>query len=139
MAGGPQSIARIKQLRAYAGTPLPLPLMRASEAVWTDERHVEDSRARYVAKYRIADEVFAGIDGCGAPTAGFFLWLPVGDGEQAALKLWQQTGVRVLPGAYLAQGAGAENPGHGYIRVAMVAEEQEMQRGLEKLRDCLFE
>jgi aspartate/methionine/tyrosine aminotransferase len=139
VAGGPQCIAQIKQLRAYAGTPLPLPLMRAAEAVWADERHVEDSRARYVAKYSIADEVFAGIDGCGAPTAGFFLWLPVGDGEQAALKLWQQTGVRVLPGAYLAQGTGADNPGHGYIRVAMVAEEQEMQRGLEKLRDCLFE
>ena len=139
VAGGPECIARMKQLRAYAGAPLPLPLMRAAEAVWADEKHVEESRARYVAKYDIADRVFEGIDGCGAPQAGFFLWLPVDDGEAAALKLWTKTGVRVLPGSYLARDVNGENPGKGYIRVAMVADEQEMQRGLEKLRDCLFE
>lgn len=139
VAGGPESIARMKQLRAYAGAPLALPLMRAAEAVWADEKHVEESRARYVAKYDIADRVFEGIDGCGAPQAGFFLWLPVDDGEAAAVKLWTETGVRVLPGGYLARDVNGENPGKGYIRVAMVAEEQEMQRGLERLRDCLFE
>ena len=47
----------------------------------------------------IADQVFAGVQGYMPPEAGFFLWLPVEDGEQAALKLWQETGVRVLPGA----------------------------------------
>lgn len=139
VAGGPESIRQIKQLRAYAGAPLPLPLMRAAEAVWADEKHVDESRARYVAKYDIADEVFAGLDGCAAPQAGFFLWLPVQDGEAAALKLWKATGVRVLPGEYLSRDGSGENPGKGYIRVAMVAEEQEMRRGLEKLRDCLFE
>lgn len=139
VAGGPESIRRVKQLRAFAGAPLPLPLMKAAEAVWADEKHVEESRARYVAKYDIADEVFADVDGCGAPEAGFFLWLPVADGEAAALKLWKATGVRVLPGEYLSRDVNGENPGKGYIRVAMVAEEQEMRRGLEKLRGCLFE
>ena len=139
VAGGPKSIAQIRQLRAYAGSPLPIPLMKAAEAVWANEAHVEASRARYVAKYDIADKVFAGIDGCAAPSAGFFLWLPVGDGEEAALKLWKETGIRVLPGGYLARDVNGDNPGKGYIRVAMVAEEQEMQRGLERLRDCLFE
>ena len=139
VAGGPQSIDRMKQLRAYAGSPLPLPLMRASEAVWNDEKHVDESRARYVAKYDIADEVFSGVDGCGAPKAGFFLWLPVEDGEAAALRLWKETGIRVLPGAYLARDVDGVNPGKGYVRVAMVAEEEELRRGLIKLRDCLFE
>lgn len=139
VAGGVESIRQIKQLRAFSGAPLPLPLMRAAEAVWADEKHVEESRARYVAKYEIADEVFAGVDGCAAPQAGFFLWLPVADGEAAALKLWKATGVRVLPGEYLSRDVNGENPGKGYVRVAMVAEEQEMRRGLEKLRDCLFE
>lgn len=139
VAGGPRAITRIKQLRAYAGAPLPLPLARAAEAVWGDEKHVKESRARYVAKYDIADEVFRGIDGCGAPQGGFFLWLPVTDGEAAAVKLWTETGVRVLPGAYLSREVNGENPGKGYIRVAMVAEEQDMRRGLERLRDCLFE
>lgn len=139
VAGGPDSIAKMKQLRAYAGAPLPLPLMRAAEAVWADEAHVSDSRARYVAKYDIADKVFADVEHCGAPEAGFFLWLPVGDGEAAALKLWKETGIRVLPGGYLSREVNGQNPGAEYIRVAMVAEEEELQRGLTQLRDCLFD
>lgn len=138
VAGGPESIARIRQLRNYAGAPLPIPLMRAAEAVWRDERHVEESRARYLAKYKIADHVFDGIEGCGAPEAGFFLWLPVDDGEEAAIRLWRETGVRVLPGAYLSRDTDRGNPGKGYIRVAMVADEDEVQRGLIKIRDCLM-
>ncbi|MEM7753183.1 MAG: aminotransferase class I/II-fold pyridoxal phosphate-dependent enzyme [Pseudomonadota bacterium] len=138
VAGGPESIRRIRQLRAYAGTPLPMPIQHASARVWADEDHVEVSRQRYVAKYDIANEVFDGIEDCGAPEAGFFLWLPVEDGEAATLRLWQQTGVRVLPGAYLSRNAAGTNPGHGYIRVAMVADEQELQRGLIALRDCIY-
>jgi aspartate/methionine/tyrosine aminotransferase len=72
------------------------------------------------------------------PQAGFFLWLPVDDGEAAALKLWRETGVRVLPGAYLAQEADGETPGKGYIRVAMVAPEQETEAALILIRDCLY-
>ncbi|MGR3570639.1 aminotransferase class I/II-fold pyridoxal phosphate-dependent enzyme [Brevirhabdus sp.] len=138
-AGGPRSIERIKQLRAYSGAPLPLPLQAVAERAWQDEAHVEQSRARYRAKYRIADEVLGGVAGYSAPQAGFFLWLPVRDGEEAALRLWRQTGVRVLPGAYLSRDVDGENPGAGYIRVAMVAEEQEMQRGLIAIRDCLYD
>ncbi len=138
VAGGPNCISRIRQLRNYAGAPLPLPLQHAAEAVWQDEAHVDESRARYQAKYDIADQVFQGVEGCAAPNAGFFLWLPVDDGEAAALRLWRETGVRVLPGAFLAREADGENPGKGYVRVAMVVEEQELQRGLTQLRDCLY-
>lgn len=138
VAGGPQGMARIKQLRNYAGAPLPLPLQKVAERAWGDENHVIENRALYQAKFRIADEVFAGVQGYQGPAGGFFLWLPVEDGEEAALKLWQETGVRVLPGAYLAREVGGENPGKGYIRVAMVAPKDEMQRGLVKLRDCLY-
>ncbi len=138
VAGGSECMSRIRQLRAYAGAPLPLPLQRAAEAAWQDEAHVDESRARYQAKYDIADKIFEGIKGCAAPDAGFFLWLPVDDGEAAALRLWRETGVRVLPGAYLSRDADGVNPGKGYIRVAMVVEEQELQRGLTQLRDCLY-
>nr|WP_170540275.1 aminotransferase class I/II-fold pyridoxal phosphate-dependent enzyme [Ruegeria arenilitoris] len=138
IAGGPESIKRVKQLRAYAGAPLPLPLQAAAARVWADEAHVQENRALYQEKYAIADQVFAGVQGYMPPEAGFFLWLPVEDGEQAALKLWRETGVRVLPGAYLSQGDPGQNPGKGFIRVAMVAPKTEMQRGLITLRDCIY-
>lgn len=140
VAGGPRSIAAMKQLRSYAGAPLPKPLQAAAAQVWTDETHVAENRALYQEKYRLADQVMGAVPGYCPPEAGFFLWLPVDDGEAAAVELWRKTGVRVLPGAYLAQGeAGAgENPGAGYIRAAMVASKEDMQRGLTALRDCLY-
>ena len=138
VAGGPKTIAAMKQLRAYAGAPLPGPLQAAAAAVWADEAHVEENRALYQEKYDIADRVMGGVQGYMPPEAGFFLWLPVENGEVAAMKLWTETGVRVLPGAYLSQGKPGENPGEGFIRVAMVAPKQDMERALIILRDCLY-
>jgi aspartate/methionine/tyrosine aminotransferase len=138
VAAGPQSMKRIRQLRSYAGTPLPMPLQHAAAKVWADEKHVDVNRKLYQEKYALADEILSGVPGYRAPEAGFFLWLPVEDGEAAALKLWTETGVRVLPGAYLAQEAGGLNPGKEYIRVAMVAPKKEVARGLTQLRDCLY-
>lgn len=138
VAGGAQGMAQIRKLRSFAGAPLPLPIQRVSEAAWADEAHVEASRALYQQKFAIAAEVFGGLQGFDLPEGGFFLWLPVEDGEAAALKLWQETGVRVLPGAYLSRDTAAGNPGKGYVRVALVAPKEEMQRGLITLRDCLY-
>ncbi|WOI56347.1 aminotransferase class I/II-fold pyridoxal phosphate-dependent enzyme [Palleronia sp. LCG004] len=137
-AGGPKTLAAMKQLRNYAGAPLPTPLQAVSERAWSEEAHVEASRARYATKYDIADSILGEVPGAASPQAGFFLWLPVEDGEAAALRLWRETGVRVLPGAYLSRDVNGANPGRGYVRVAMVAEEDEMARGLTAIRDCLY-
>ncbi len=138
VASGPRNIAEIRQLRTYAGAPLPLPLQAAAARVWADEVHVDENRALYREKYAIADQVFAPVQGYQAPEAGFFLWLAVDDGEAAALKAWRETGVRVLPGAYLAQDVAGVNPGREFIRVAMVVPKDDMRRGLIRLRDCLY-
>lgn len=138
VAAGAESMKHIRQLRAYSGAPLPLPIQRVSERVWAEESHVVANRALYRQKYEDAAEIFAGVNSFRLPEGGFFLWLPVEDGEQAALKLWRETGVRVLPGAYLAREVGGHNPGKGYIRVALVAPREETQRGLMRLRDCLY-
>jgi len=137
-AGGARAIAEMKQLRNYAGAPLPMPLQAVATKTWSDEIHVEENRALYRAKYDIADAILGDVPGYTAPQAGFFLWLPVADGEAAALKLWRETGVRVLPGAYLAREVDGVTPGADRIRVAMVAEEQEMRDGLIRLKACLY-
>lgn len=137
-ASGPETMREIKQLRNYAGAPLPLPLQQAAAAVWADEAHVKENRALYQEKYAIADRIFGNVPGYASPEAGFFLWLPVEDDEAAALKLWRETGVRVLPGSYLAQNVAGTNPGQNYIRVALVAPKDETTRGLEAIRDCLY-
>lgn len=139
VAGGPRAIAAVRQLRTYAGAPLPLPLQRVAERAWSDEGHVAASRALYQEKYGIADEILGDVPGYEAPQAGFFLWLPVRDGEAAAVELWRRAGVRVLPGAYLGRDAGGGNPGKGYIRVALVAPVEEVRRGLGPIREAMTE
>lgn len=138
-AGGPQSIAKIRSLRAYAGAPVAGPIQAVSAAAWADDDHVVENRALYHQKYKIADDTLGHVPGYQSPQAGFFLWLPVDNGEQAAVKLWQETGVRTLPGAYLSQTQDGQNPGDTFIRVAMVAPTQELQRGLTLIRDCLYD
>jgi len=138
IAGGAQSIAKARQLRAYGGAPLPLPLQAVAERAWSDEAHVVENRHLYQEKFKLADEIFGDVAGYEGPEAGFFLWLPVADGEDAALRLWRETGVRVLPGAFLSRDVRGENPGKAYIRVALVAPKQEMQAGLIALRNCIY-
>ncbi len=138
VAGGAKGIAAIRKLRSFAGAPLPMPIQAVSAAAWNDEAHVTASRALYHQKFDVAAEVFSGVQGFQLPEGGFFLWLPVTDGEEATLRLWQKTGVRVLPGAYLSREANGFNPGKTYIRAALVGPKDETQRGLIALRDCLY-
>ena len=112
----------MRKLRTFAGAPLPLPLQKVAEARLGATRRMSRQAARCIRqKFADAAEVFAGLQGFDLPEGGFFLWLPVEDGEAAALKLWRETGVRVLPGAYLSREVDGDNPGKGYIRVALVA------------------
>ncbi len=138
VATGPENMARIKKLRAFAGAPLPEPLQAVAAKAWADEAHVEASRALYQEKYQIADEVLGGVPGYLSPEAGFFLWLPVEDGEAAALRLWQNAGIRVLPGAYLAREIEGYNPGAAYIRVALVEEKNKVKQALTSIRAELY-
>lgn len=143
VAGGARSMDEVRQLRTYTGAPLPLPLQMAAARAWSDEDHVIENRRLYREKYDLADQVLGDTPGYAAPEAGFFLWLPVSerfaDGAEAALALWQASGVRVLPGAYLSQDTADGNPGARYIRVAMVAPKQDVERGLLAIRTHLFD
>ncbi|MEM7519728.1 MAG: aminotransferase class I/II-fold pyridoxal phosphate-dependent enzyme [Pseudomonadota bacterium] len=138
VASGAETIGQIKQLRNYAGAPLPLPLQMAAAAVWNDEAHVIENRRLYLEKYQLADRILGNVPGYSSPEAGFFLWLPVENDEEAAVRLWRETGVKVLPGGYLAQNTAEGNPGTSYIRAALVAPKEETERGLTLIRDCLF-
>lgn len=137
-AGGAESVARLKQLRNYAGAPLPAPLQAVAARAWDDEDHVSANRALYQEKYALADEIFLDVPGYRGPEAGFFLWLPVDDAEAATKKLWIQAGVRVLPGHYLSREVDGVTPGADRIRVAMVAHKDELRQGLERLRDVIY-
>jgi aspartate/methionine/tyrosine aminotransferase len=50
------------------------------------------------------------------------------------LRLWREGGVRVLPGSYCARvDANGDNPGAGYIRLAMVHDSETTAEALHRL------
>ena len=75
------------------------------------------------------------------PGGGFFLWIKTGNGEETALRLWREQGVRVLPGAYMGReivpGKPQSNPGFSYIRVALVSDLSTIMTALERVREIL--
>ena len=100
-----------------------------------------------VGKTTIADELSFALERRGKtvafvttdPQGGFFLWLPVPDGEEAARILWARAGVQVLPGAYLSREVDGHNPGRGFIRVALVADAEQTESALTRLRAVLYD
>lgn len=137
VAGDPEFIAAFGRFRNVACPQVPLPVQHVSAKAWADERHVEEGRALYRRNFAIADELLKGRYGYRQPEGSFFLWLKMaafGGGEQAAKTLWKGCGVRVLPGAYLAQAEpDGVNPGTDYIRVALVHDADTTREALTRL------
>jgi aspartate/methionine/tyrosine aminotransferase len=141
VAGDAKKIERFRGFRNYAGPQVPLPLIAAATAAWSDEAHVAANRALYQEKFRLAERMLGNRAGFRVPEGGFFLWLNVGDGEATALNLWRQAGVRVLPGAYMGReteaGKSRTNPGFSYIRVALVNDLSTIMAALERMVEVL--
>jgi len=138
VAGDADLIAKFSKLRAHGGAVQPVPVMAGAAALWRDETHVEENRALYRAKTDDAARIFGGTFGFYRPAGGFFLWLDVGDGEAATKKLWREAGVKVLPGGYLARtDKNGLNPGHAYIRVALVHDRARTAIALERMKQTL--
>jgi aspartate/methionine/tyrosine aminotransferase len=121
VAGAPDLVRLFARLRSYSMAGMPLPVMAASAALWDDDAHAAENRDLYRAKFDAAEAALGGRFGFRRPDGGFFLWLEVEDGEEAALRLWREAAVKVLPGAYLTRpGADGRNSGTGFVRLALV-------------------
>ncbi len=124
VAGDKAFIRRFHEWRNVAAPQVPVPLQHVGIAAYGDEAHVDENRRLYGLKFDHADAILGTRFGYQRPAGGFCAWLDVsahGGDEQAAIRLFRDGGVRVLPGSYLARpGADGSNPGAGYIRLALV-------------------
>ncbi len=137
-AGGAGAVAAFAKLRNFASCQTPLPVITVAEHLWRDEDHVTASRARYRAKFDVAEDALGSRYGFYRPDGGFFLWLDVGDGDAAAQRLWAEAGLRVLPGSCLCpDGPEHQRPGRDYIRLALVHEPDVLGEAFARLTRVL--
>ena len=125
VAAPPEVVAALKSYRPTVGTAPQEFVQRASVVAWNDERHVEDTRARYRAK---RDVMIPAIEGRGweilASEATIYLWV-VGPDPAELL----ERGIIVSPGEMFGPS------GAGYVRFALVPTLEECERAAEILRE----
>jgi aspartate/methionine/tyrosine aminotransferase len=118
VAAPPEVISALKAYRPTVGTAPQEFVQRASAVAWNDERHVEETRARYRAK---RDVMIPAIEAKGweivASDATMYLWV-AGPDADALL----EGGILVAPGEFFGPS------GAGYVRLALVPTLDECER-----------
>src|SRR3954452_10479969 len=122
VAAPPEVIAALKSYRPSVGTAPQEFVQRASVVAWNDERHVEETRARYRAKRDVLLPVLArkGWEVV-ASEATMYLWVSVPEPDAVTESLLER-GVLVSPGTYFGPS------GAGYVRFALVPTLEECER-----------
>ena len=125
VAGPAEIVAALKAYRPTVGTAPQEFVQRASVVAWNDERHVEETRARYRAK---RDVLIPAIESRGweivASEATMYLWV-VGPDPGVLL----ERGLIVSPGEMFGPS------GDGYVRFALVPTLEECERAAEILQE----
>jgi succinyldiaminopimelate transaminase len=129
VAAPPDVIAALRAYRPSVGTAPQEFVQRASVVAWGDERHVEETRARYRAK---RDVMIPAIEAKGweivASTATMYLWVAVPDTD-AVVDALLERGLLVSPGSFFGPS------GDGYIRFALVPTLDECRRAAAILEE----
>jgi len=122
--------------RTYHGGAMSPAVQAASAAAWRDEAHVRENRRLYAEKFAGALPLVKAPLQTAMPDAGFYLWMrvPIRDADFAR-GLYRSRNVSVLPGSFLAREAQGENPGAGYLRIALVAPAAECLEALARIND----
>jgi succinyldiaminopimelate transaminase len=129
VAAPAEVISALKSYRPTVGTAPQEFVQRASVVAWNDERHVEETRARYRAK---REALLPVLERKGwevvASEATMYLWVAVPD-EGAVTEQLLARGVLISPGTYFGPS------GAGYVRFALVPTLEECLRAAAILEE----
>ncbi|MDR2342259.1 MAG: succinyldiaminopimelate transaminase [Campylobacteraceae bacterium] len=127
VAGDAKLLQGYAKYRTYAGCAAPLPIQLTAAAAWNNERHVEKTRQKYIKNFEIAKDLLK----TPISEATFYIWHKVKNDEVFARELYEEKGVKVLPGSYL----GREGVGKEYVRMALVLDEDDTRKALQRAAD----
>ena len=129
IAGDANILKDYLQYRTYVGCASPVPLQEAAAVAWNDQNHVAEFRKIYKKNFEIAHEIL----GTPIPEATFYIWLEVEDEIEFTKNLYKEKNIKVLPGSFL----GRNGLGKGYIRIALVENEEKTREVLTRLKDFI--
>tara|TARA_R110002051_G_scaffold4496_5_gene23989 strand:- start:134 stop:1315 length:1182 start_codon:yes stop_codon:yes gene_type:complete len=142
VAGDATILDAYLQYRTYQGCAMPIPHQLASIAAWEDEKHVAHNRALYQEKFALWMSELGELLDLRMPEAGFYFWIKApeqfgGDDERFVKALYEHANIHALAGRYLSREVNGENPGRGYVRIALVASVEESREAIRRIRQLL--
>lgn len=138
VAGDPDLIRDFTRYRTYHGCSMSLAVQHASAAAWGDDHHVVDNRRSYNIKYDLAKTILDPVLNIDVPAASFYLWPDIeGDDERFCRDLYAEQNVVCVPGSYLSRDVDGHNPGRGFVRMSLVADEATTAEALSRISDFL--
>ncbi len=132
--GNAQVIARLKLLKSNMDYGMFLPIQAAAVAALNgDQSCVEATRKAYERRRDVLCESFGKAGwAMEKPKATMFVWAPVPDGcgssQQFAMDLVEKAGVLVTPGSAFGES------GEGFVRLALVQDEETILQAAEALK-----
>ncbi len=129
VAGDPDLVARLLEIRKHAGMMMPGPVQAAAVAALTDDKHADEQRARYGARRA---RLWPALEAAGwtveESAAGLYLWAahPGLDGW-SSVQVLAEAGILVAPGGFYGP------RGARHIRVALTATDGRIDAAVRRL------
>ena len=136
VAGDARILEQFLLYRTYHGCAMSPAVQSASIAAWNDEVHVIENRRLYAEKFKLVTPMLKDVLDVEMPDAAFYLWARTNMSDtEAAIRLYRDFNVTVLPGSFLAREAHGVNPGKNFIRLALVAGVEECVEAAKRIRN----
>lgn len=138
VAGDAQILEQFLLYRTYHGCAMSPSVQSASIAAWNDEAHVVENRRLYAEKFKTITPMLKNTLDVEMPDAAFYLWAKTDMPDtEAAIRLYRDFNVTVLPGSFLAREAHGVNPGKHFIRLALVASLDECIEAANRIKNLM--
>jgi len=132
IAGDPELIARLLEIRKHAGMMMPAPIQHVTAIALDDEVHVKQQAERYAmrrARLRPAlERVGFTVDDS---QAGLYIWCSNGSADWDQVEWFAQRGVIVTPGRFYGQA------GERHIRIALTASDAAIDEVISRISDVV--
>ncbi len=129
LIGDSKLVAKIREIRKHAGMMVPLPIQNSMVAALSDEKHVEEQRARYNARRAILAPALreAGFQ-IDNSDAGLYIWCTRFEDSWISVDWLASLGVLATPGTFYGP------LGASHIRVAMTATDAQIADAAARIR-----
>ncbi|WP_408014629.1 succinyldiaminopimelate transaminase [Rhodococcus xishaensis] len=128
LAGDPELVAELLEVRKHAGMMMPTPIQAAMAAALTDDEQEREQRERYRRRREI---LLAAVRGAGLSVdnseAGLYLWATRGEACRDTVDWFAERGILVAPGDFYGP-RGLE-----HVRIALTASDERIAAAASRL------